>query len=91
MRKRSAALSKGDIVPLETGAQVLAFTRNGAGERVLVVHNLSDAPSEAGPLAVDAAGFEKIYADSGVIDPAGGSGAWRVSLSPRSSGVWRMR
>lgn len=91
VRKRSAALSKGDIVPLETGAQILAFTRSGAGERVLVVHNLNDAPSEAGPLPVEASSLEKIYADGGVSDPAGASGAWRVTLPPRSSGVWRMR
>jgi alpha-amylase len=90
-RKHSAALMKGDITPLETGSQVLAFTRDSGDERVLVVHNLSDSSVSAGPLAVNGSEFETVYADPGVSDPSGGSGAWRVALPPRSSGVWRAR
>ena len=90
-RKGSAALSKGEIAPLETNAQILAFTREFGGERALVVHNMSDAALDAGPLAVDATSLELIHADSGVEDPAGSSGAWSVSLPPRASGAWRLR
>jgi len=90
-RKRSTGLMKGDITPLETGTQILAFTRDSGDERVLVVHNLSDSVVDAGPMNVSAAGFETIYADTGVSDPSGASGAWRVTLPPRSSGAWRIR
>ncbi|HEV3484931.1 MAG TPA: alpha-amylase family glycosyl hydrolase, partial [Vicinamibacterales bacterium] len=90
-RKRSPGLLEGEITPLDTGAQVLAFTRDASGERVLVVHNMSDAPIDAGPLAVNAASLERIHADSGVADPTGASGAWRVSMPARSSGAWRLR
>jgi alpha-amylase len=90
-RKHSAGLMKGDITPLDSGAQILAFVRDSGGERVLVVHNLSDSSVNAGPLAVSAGAFETIYADSGVTAPTGGSGAWSVALPPRSSGAWRVR
>jgi alpha-amylase len=90
-RKRSAGLRKGDFTPLDTGAQILAFIRNSGDERVLVVHNLSDSSVNAGPLAVSAGGFETVYADTGVSAPTGASGAWRVTLPPRSSGTWRIR
>jgi glycosidase len=90
-RKRSAGLMKGDITPFETGAPILAFIRETAGERVLVVHNLSDSLQNAGPLAVSATGFETIYTDSGVSDPSGPTGAWHVTLPAHSSGAWRVR
>jgi alpha-amylase len=44
-RKQSAALSKGDLTLLETGPQVLAFTRAYGGERVVVAHNLGSSPA----------------------------------------------
>jgi glycosidase len=90
-RKRSAALLKGDITPLETGAQVLAFIRDSGDERVLVVHNVSDSTVNAGPLPVNADLIETIYADTGISVPSGGSGAWSVTLPSRSSGAWRLR
>lgn len=90
-RKRSAGLMKGDLTPLETGAQILAFIRESSEERVLVVHNVSDSSVNAGPLAVNATGFESVYADTGVSVPTGGSGAWRVALPPHSSGAWRVQ
>jgi len=89
-RKRSAALMKGDIAPIETSAQILAFTRNSSSERVLVVHNLSGAAATV-TLNLNAAGFETVYADTGIVDPTGASGAWQVTLPARSSGAWRLR
>ncbi|MGZ7040388.1 MAG: alpha-amylase family glycosyl hydrolase [Thermoanaerobaculia bacterium] len=90
-RKRSPGLMRGDITPLDTGAQVLAYVRDSGDERVLVVHNLSSARADAVPLAVNASSFESVYADAGVSDPAGGSGAWRITMPAHTSGVWRMR
>jgi len=90
-RKGSPSLGEGNITPLETGAQILAFLRESRGERVLVVHNMSDSPVNAGPLAVTGDQLETVYTDSGVSAPDGSSGAWRVSLPSRSSGVWRVR
>jgi glycosidase len=89
-RKRSRGLTKGDITPLDASPPILAFMRDSGAERVLVAHNLSDSPASA-TVNINAAGFETIFADSGVSDPTGGSGAWRVSLPPRSSGAWRAR
>ncbi len=90
-RKQSRALLKGNITPLDAGVQILAFIRDSGDERVLAVHNVSNSTLTAGPLPVNANRFEVVYADGGVSDPTGGSGAWRVTLPPHSSGVWRAR
>jgi glycosidase len=90
-RKRSPGLLKGDITLLETGSQVLAFVRESGDERVLVVHNLADSSVNAGPFALIAGSLEIIQTDSGVADPSGASGAWRIQLPRRSSGAWRLR
>ncbi len=90
-RKRSHALLQGTIAPLDSSAQVLAFIRDSGDERVLVVHNLGNTAANAGPFDVQAAGFDTIYADSNVADPAGGAGAWRIAMPPHTSGVWRLR
>ncbi|HEX7137457.1 MAG TPA: alpha-amylase family glycosyl hydrolase [Vicinamibacterales bacterium] len=90
-RKRSAALTKGDIAPLDAGAQLLAFVRDSGDERVLVVHNVSGAAAAAGPLPVSAGALEAIQTDPGVGTPSGGSAAWSISMPAHSSGVWRLR
>ena len=90
-RKRSPALLKGDITPLDSVAQILAFTRDSGSERVLVVHNISDSTVVAGPFAIIAAEFETVYADADVSAPLKISGSWRVTMPPHSSGVWRVR
>ncbi len=82
-RRGSPGLMKGDITPLESAPQVLAFMRDAKDERVLVVHNLGDTPVEAGPF--DAV-LETVLADSGVGPASGG----RLSLPAHSSGVWRI-
>jgi glycosidase len=90
-RKRSIALMKGDINPIDTGTQILAFIRDSGNERVLVVHNVSDSFVHAGPLAVSGASFETVFADRGVSDLAHTPEGWQVSLPPRSSGAWRLK
>jgi glycosidase len=83
-RKRSVALLKGDITPLETSSQILAFTRDSADEHVLVVHNLGDASAS---LTLPVNGLpEAILEDSGVSITGS-----NISLPARSSGVWRIR
>lgn len=82
-RKRSVALSKGEITPLEGGSDVLAFVRESPLERVLVVHNLSDAVVTP-RLPIDASAFEVVYADRGVTTPT-------APLPPHASGAWRIR
>jgi len=89
-RKRSAALRRGDIAPLDAGAQLLAFVRTAGDERVLVMHNLG-ATATAGSLAISAAAFDTIYADPGVLTPVGGKGAWEIAMPAHSSAVWRVR
>jgi len=85
-RKESPALLRGDLGIVETNSQVLAFTRHASNERVLAVHNVSNAAVTV-PLAVNAASFERVYADAGVGDPSGGS----ITMPAHTSGVWRLR
>lgn len=93
-RKAAPALAKGDLVllsPLSGFSPVLAFQRRTASETVLVVHNLSDAFTVAGPYAVNGTSFERVFVDGSAGDPSGSPGAIRVPLPPRGTGVWRVR
>ena len=89
VRHQSAALMKGDIALVDAGAQALAFIRNSPNERVLVVHNVSDAPLNT-TVALDAVSFEPLYTEPGINAPTGVAGAWQISLPARSSAVWRV-
>lgn len=89
-RKRSTALRKGDITPLDSSAQVLAFLRQSDNERVLVVHNVGSAPAMT-VLNFSAQAVETLHVDSGVPDPTGSSGTWSVVMPAHSSGAWRLR
>jgi hypothetical protein len=60
-------------------------------ERVLVVHNLSDATLVAGPFELAGDTAEPLFTDSGVGTLTKSSGAWRVTLPYRSTGIWRLR
>ncbi|MHB8800614.1 MAG: alpha-amylase family glycosyl hydrolase [Thermoanaerobaculia bacterium] len=94
VRTSSEALRKGEIVLLsgKSGVTpVLAYLRKSGGETVLVVHNLSDSFQSAGPLAVSASSFERVFADQGAADPSGGAGEIRVFLPGRGTGIWRVR
>src|SRR5436305_1500185 len=92
-RHNSEALRKGNLTLLTQPAEttpILAFLRETAGEKVLVVHNLGDTPVEAGPYAVPGTP-DPFYVSPGVPPLAGGAGAWKVKLPPHASGIWRMR
>ena len=84
-RKRSPALLQGDITPLESGAQVLAFIRTSGDERALVVHNVSPSAATMSIPVADAA-YEAVHTDPGVVLSAA-----RIELPPHTSGVWRLR
>jgi len=90
-RKRSNALMKGSITPLDAGDTILAFVRDSGDERVLVVHNLAATAGTTRALAVTATSLEPLFVDSGVPAPSGSSGAWSVAMPAHSSGVWRLR
>ncbi|HEX8436665.1 DUF3459 domain-containing protein, partial [Archangium sp.] len=94
VRHASEALARGGqrlLTPTSGGSTTLAFLRTLADERVLVVHNLSDAATVAGPFELAADTAEDLFSDSGVGNPSKGSGVWRVTLPARSTGIWRLR
>ncbi len=94
VRNASPALGGGSlevIASSQGGAAILAFVRTSPTERVLVVHNLGDSTTGAGPFTITAAGFDRLFGDAGVTNPSGASGAWYVQLWPRSTGIWRIR
>jgi len=92
-RHASAALRRGDLrlVTAGGGGRVLAFLRMTGDEQVLVVHNLGDSVAYVGPFALNATSLEKLLQDSPASDPGGGPGAWRMTMPPRSTGIWRLR
>jgi glycosidase len=92
VRKSSDALSQGSITLHGAGASsVLAFVRASGPERVLVLHNLGDSGATVGPLDVAAAGGTTLFADPGVSDLGGSSGALRATLSARGTGIYALR
>lgn len=94
VRKGSSALRGGGIEMLAAtaeGSPILAYVRDDGAERVLVAHNLSDRPERGGPFAIAARSFERLFADEGVGNPAGESGAIEVTLPAHAAGIWRLR
>ena len=93
LRHASPALARGELALLTPAgpSPTLAFLRVQGDERVLVVHNLTDSFVTGGPYAVTAAASERLFTDDGVGDPSGPAGAWRVTLPPRATGVFRLR
>jgi len=73
---------KGDITPIDSSAQILAFIRDSGDERVLVAHNLGNA-SVMFPMN---ATLEAIIEDNGAS-----IAGMNISLPAHSSGAWRMR
>jgi hypothetical protein len=92
-RHNSEALRKGNLNVLTRAGDttpVLAFLRETAGEKVLVLHNLGDAPIEAGPYNVPGVA-DPFFVSPGVSPPTGTSGAFKVKLPAHGSGIWKMR
>ena len=64
-RHVSPALAHGDLTLVQREGPVLAFLRAADGERVLVAHNLGDAPQQI-VLPVQASGGDSVFSDPGV-------------------------
>jgi glycosidase len=90
LRKTARALATGSLTVLETEPGALAFLREGKGERLLVVHNLSGAPTVVGPFAVEGSAPETLFAD-GDSRITEAKGLWRAELPAHGSAVWRFR
>jgi glycosidase len=93
-RKASAALRTGELKLLTSGIRsdpVLAFVREAAGERVLVLHNLAAAETTAGPYDLKADGFEPIFTAGQIGPPEKVEGGWRVKLPAGASAIFRLR
>jgi glycosidase len=95
VRRASPALRLGTLRPLprsEEASAVVAFLREAAGERVLVVHNLGATPAAVSQ-ALPAAPAEALFADPDVAAAAepGKRGVWKLTLPAYSSAIWRLR
>jgi glycosidase len=90
-RHASAALRRGKLELLAKEGAVLAYLLVAPDDRVVVAHNLGDAPAEA-ELAVagSVAGDKAIFATDGVAIAAAAGGA-KVTLPPHGSGIWRLK
>jgi glycosidase len=94
VRHASEALDRGGLrllTPTSGSVVTLAFVRTLPDEQVLVVHNLSDLTITAGPFDLAGDTAEPLFTDSGVGTLSKASGAWRVTLPNRSTGIWRLR
>lgn len=89
-RHRSAALRQGDVQIVSGAGSVLAFRRSALGETVLVVHNLADRASTAGPFAVRGKPAV-LYASPGVGNLRSARGGRMVTMPAGSTGIWRLR
>jgi alpha-amylase len=93
-RTSSPALQKGTLrllSPENRSTPVLAFVREHAGERVLVIHNVSATEAEAGPYVVEGRAAEALLVPPGTAAPVRGAEGWTVRLPTGGSGIWRVR
>ena len=91
LRQSSPALQKGTLTVLSPGNRstpVLAFVREAEGEKVLVVHNVTDKEATAGPYNMAAAGLDRIF---GSGEKRGGADGWTVVLPAGASAIWKLR
>jgi glycosidase len=91
LRQQSPALRGGDLALVDLDGQprsAVAYLRTAADQRVLVVHNLADAPATLSwRLPAPAQSYDLLFGDRGVGLPAGGS----ITLPARATGVWEVR
>jgi glycosidase len=89
-RQTHPALATGDLelVTVEGGGwAALAYLRSAGDQRVLVVHNLADAPATLQWSLPRFSEYELIFGDRGVGLPAGGA----ITLPARATGIWEVR
>lgn len=90
VRQQHPALARGDLQLLATdggGWAALAYTRAVDGQRVLVVHNLADAPATLSWQLPDAGDYRLLFGDRGVGVPAAGA----ITMPARAAGIWEVR
>jgi len=95
VRRASPALRLGALrlLPQDDKApSVVAFLREAAGERVLVVHNVGASAATVSH-ALPAAPGEALFSDPEVTAASepGKRGTWKLSVPAYSSAVWRLR
>jgi glycosidase len=95
LRKASPALRLGTLKPLprsDAAPAVVAYLREAAGERVLVVHNLGASPATVSHV-LPSAPLEALFVDPKVSAGAEAStqNSWQLVVPAHSSGVWRLR
>jgi glycosidase len=94
LRRRSPALRTGDLVLLsatDRPTPILAFVRRAGKQRVLVLHNLSDAPATSEPLPFRPRQLRRALLPGGRVVPVPGNPrAARVDLPPHGSAAFRM-
>jgi glycosidase len=88
-RSASPALRRGSIELLGSASPTLAFLRR-SGDEVARRPQRRRLHATTGNMNFVASGFDTLFADTSVPAPAGTSGAWKVSMPPRSTGVWRV-
>jgi alpha-amylase len=91
LRHATPALMKGTLTvlsPAKSSTPVLAFVREGAGERVLVLHNLGTTEIQAGPYDLKTGSAVRLFGPDG--EPAKGADGWTFRLPAGASGVWRL-
>jgi alpha-amylase len=92
LRHATPALMKGTLAvlsPTKSSTPVLAFVREGAGERLLVLHNLGTTEMQAGPYDLKAGSTEHLFGPDDA--PVKGADGWTVKLPAGASGVWRLK
>ena len=93
-RHGSPALDRGGLLLLSSPrgrAPLLAFVRSFGGERVLVVHNLTNTSGTVGPFELEAETTEPLFTDPSVESPTRSGTAWSVTLPGRATGIWRLK
>jgi len=91
LRQRWQPLRRGTtevLVGMPHGDAVLALQRRAGEQRLLVLHNLTDQPAEAGPFLIEATAVRPLWTSAPSAEPMAVLGAIGVLLPPRASGVW---
>jgi|CXWL01.1.fsa_nt_gi glycosidase len=92
LRHGVPALASGSLRLLATGSEpgadgLLTFVRQGADQRVLVVHNLGATPVRWVTMELSAKRLEPLFTDPGV-ELSGEADLWQAELPAGSTGIW---
>jgi alpha-amylase len=85
-RRSSIALRKGNITPLDSGSQILAYLREWGNDRVLVAHNLGAGSASA--VVPESSPTATLFGSGTAVTEGPGL---RIELPAHSSAVWQLR